>query len=106
MANELQTQQCCVELFLTFPQDDCGLSSISCVSSTFWPCASASARPQVQFLQALRAPPAPTYQKQHHTLSSDTINQQQQLCSTLKMILLRSKIFFKNCLPEGFILSP
>lgn len=47
---------------LTLPHDDCGLSSISCVSSTFSPLASASARPQLQFLQALRAPPAPTSQ--------------------------------------------
>jgi hypothetical protein len=47
---------------LTLPQEDCGLSIMSCVSVTFSPLASASARPQLQFLQALRAPPAPTSQ--------------------------------------------
>ena len=46
----------------TFPQLDCGLSSISCVRVTRSPAASASARPHVQFLHALRAPPAPTSQ--------------------------------------------
>jgi hypothetical protein len=45
---------------LTLPHADCGFSSISCERSTFCTAASASALPQVQFLQAFL--PAPTSQ--------------------------------------------
>lgn len=45
----------------TLPHEDCGLSSISCVSLSLTPAASASALPHEQFLHALR-PLLPTSQ--------------------------------------------